>query len=147
MVSLAAALVVLSGVQPFAGESVSGTVAFPREQKMAIAVRGGDKLELRLGFDGRCDGGGLGELWMSYVPADQRLAVRRGEFSGKVTATSRGIGGKAYRAATFTWRISGRFTGRGAAVATLSGSALVRDRGRTVARCTISRPAKATLTR
>ena len=59
--ALLAALV--PGVQPLAGESVSGPIAFPRPQKMSILVGANDRLSLRLGFDARCAGGGIGELW------------------------------------------------------------------------------------
>jgi Periviscerokinin family len=147
MVSLATALAVLAGIQPFAGETVSGMIPFPRAQKMSITVRGADKLELRLGFDGRCDGGGLGELWMSSVPATSRLTVRDGRFSGRLTGSSRGIGGRPQRVAKFSWRVSGRFTDHGQAVATVSGSALVREHGKAIARCETRKPAKATLRR
>jgi hypothetical protein len=136
-----------AGVQPFSGESVSGTIAFPREQKMSIAVRSGDRLDLRLGFDGRCDGGGLRELWMSNVRADRTLRIRDGAFAGKLTGAQRGIGGRSARVARFTWNISGRFTDHGAAVATISGSAIVRERGKAISRCTIARPATARLAR
>jgi hypothetical protein len=147
---LATSLAVLAsaaGVQPLAGESVTGAIAFPRAQKMSITVRGGDRLELRLGFDGRCDGGGLRELWMSYVPARRTLKVRDGEFSGKVTGTSRGVGGDPSRTASFTWRVSGRFTDHGAATAELTGTAIVRRAGKAVSRCEISKPSAATLRR
>jgi hypothetical protein len=112
---------------------------------MTIAVRDRDRLELRLGFDGRCDGGGVGELWMSYVPASRTLKLRGGEFTGKVTGTSRGVGGDASRTAFFTWRVSGRFTGHGAATATVSGSAIIRRAGKAVSRCEIAKPATAKL--
>jgi hypothetical protein len=144
---VAAATTAGGGVQPFSGESVSGTIAFPREQKMSIVVRAGDRLDLRLGFDGRCDGGGLRELWMSYVRADRTLRVRNGKFAGKVRGVERGIGGRSSRVARFTWNVSGRFTDHGAAAATLSGHAFVQERGKTISRCTIARPSTARLAR
>src|SRR4029077_8503753 len=52
-----AALAGAPGVQPLPGDSVTGPSGFPRGQKMTIAVRDRARLELRLGFDGRCDGG------------------------------------------------------------------------------------------
>jgi hypothetical protein len=133
------------GVQPFAGESVAGRITFPRPQGMSIAVLEGGRLSLRLGFDGRCAGGGLGELWMAFVPAKETLVVRRGVFAGKVTGTSRGIGGDAGRTARFTWSVSGRFTDHQVARVTVSGSAIVRAGGKAVSRCEIAKPASARL--
>ena len=141
-----AMLAAAAGIQPFAGESVTGPIAFPRAQKMSVIVRDRDRLELRLGFDGRCDGG-LRELWMSYVPARRALKVSGGLFSGKVTATFGGVGGDRSRTAYFTWRVSGRFTDHGAATAKVSGTAIVRRSGKAVARCETSKPATATLRR
>ena len=146
MFAIAAAVLALApGVQPLAGESVSGSIAFPRAQKMSIDVRAGDRLSLRLGFDGRCAGGGLGELWMSFVPARQTLRVRNGAFSGRVTGVSRGVGGRDAWTGHFTWRVSGRFTDHGVASATVSGSVIVRSGGKAVSRCDTARPAGARL--
>jgi hypothetical protein len=145
--SLLAALAAAAGVQPLSGESVTGTIAFPRAQKMSLTVLERDRLALRLGFDGRCDGGGLGELWMSFVPARETLEVRGGRFAGKLTGTSRGVGGTSARTAHFTWRVSGRFTDHRAATATIAGSAIVREGRKAIARCEIARPATATLAR
>jgi hypothetical protein len=139
------AVLAVAGVQPLTGESVTGSIAFPRAQKMSIKVQERDRLELRLGFNGRCDGGGLGELWMSFVPARETLRVRGGAFSGKVTGASRGVGGKSSRTASFTWRVSGRFTGHGAATVRIAGSAIVREGGKAVSRCQIAEPATAKL--
>jgi hypothetical protein len=145
---LGAAAVILAlapGVQPLAGESVSGSIAFPRPQKMSLDVGAGDRLVLRLGFDGRCKGGGLGELWMSFVPARETLRVRNGTFSGRVTGTSRGVGGRDAWTGHFTWRVSGRFSDHEVASATVSGSVIVRSGGHTVSRCDTSRPARVRL--
>jgi hypothetical protein len=138
-------LALAPGVQPLAGESVSGSIAFPRKQRMSIDVGARDRLTLRLGFDGRCKGGGIDELWMSYVPARETLRVRKGAFSGRVTAVSRGVGGNDAWTGHFSWRISGRFTAHEAVSATVSGSVIVRSKGRAVSRCDITRPAKARL--
>jgi hypothetical protein len=140
----AVALALASGVQPFAGESVSGPIAFPRPQRMSLVVGQKDRVSLQLGFDGRCAGGGLGELWMSFVPAKQTLKVRNGEFSGRVTGTSRGVGGTS-RDAYFTWRVSGKFTDHEVASVTVSGSAIVRSGRKAVSRCEIARPSSARL--
>ena len=141
----AAVLALAPGVQPLAGESVSGRVAFPRPQKMSIDVGARDRLSLRLGFDGRCAGGGIDELWMSYVPARQTLRVRKGSFSGRVTGVSRGVGGREAWTGHFTWRVSGQFTDHEVVSATVSGSVIVRSGRRAVSRCEIARPTRARL--
>jgi hypothetical protein len=141
----AVALALTPGVQPLAGESVSGPIAFPRPQKMTIHVGANDRLSLQLGFDGRCAGGGIGELWMSNVLARQTLKVRSGAFSGRLTAVSPGVGGHKAWTGHFTWRISGRFTAHEVATAKVSGSVIVRSGGKAVSRCEIARPAKARL--
>jgi hypothetical protein len=146
MLAVATAILALApGVQPLAGESVSGPIAFPRPQKMSVVVGARDRLSFRLGFDGRCAGGGIDELWMSYVPARQTLKVRSGAFSGRLTGTSRGVGGRDAWTGHFTWRVSGRFTDHGVASATVSGSVIVRSGHRAVSRCDIARPARAQL--
>jgi hypothetical protein len=138
-------LALAPGVQPLAGESVSGQIAFPRPQKMSVVVGAKDRVSLRLGFDGRCKGGGIGELWMSYVPARQTLKVRSGAFSGRVTGVARGVGGRDAWTGHFTWRVSGRFTDHEVASATVSGSVIVRSGGKAVSRCDTARPAGARL--
>jgi hypothetical protein len=141
----AMALALAPGVQPLAGESVSGSIAFPRPQKMSVVVGARDRLSLQLGFDGRCKGGGIGELWMSFVPARHTLKVRSGAFSGRVTGTWRGVGGRKAWTGHFIWRVSGRFTDHEVASATVSGSVIVRSGGRAVSRCDTARPATARL--
>ena len=146
VLEVAAVLLALApGVQPLAGESVSGPIAFPRPQKMSVLVGAKDRLSLRLGFDGHCAGGGIGELWMSFVPARQTLKVRSGGFTGRVTGVARGVGGRKDWTGHFTWRISGRFTDHEVASATVSGSVIVRSGGRAVSRCDTARPAGARL--
>jgi hypothetical protein len=146
VLAIAAAFLALApGVQPLAGESVSGSIAFPRPQKMSMVVGARDRLALRLGFDGRCAGGGIDELWMSFVPARQTLKVRSGAFSGRVTGVSRGVGGRDAWTGHFTWRVSGRFTDHEVASATVSGSVIVRSGGRAISRCDTARPATARL--
>jgi hypothetical protein len=143
--AIALALALAPGVQPPAGESVSGSIAFPRPQKVSIEVGPGDRLSARLGFDGRCSGGGLGELWMSSVPAKQTLRVRNGTFSGRMTAVLDGVGRRDAWTGHFVWRVAGRFGDRGLATATVSGSVIVRAGGRNISRCDIARPASARL--
>jgi hypothetical protein len=141
----ALALALGPGVQPMAGESVSGSIAFPRAQKMAIAVGARDRLTLQLGFDGRCKGGRLGELWMSFVPARETLRVRDGAFSGRVTGVSEGVGGHDGWTGHFTWRVSGRFAAHEVASASVSGSVIVRSGGHAVSRCDTAVAANARL--
>ncbi len=145
LLGAAVALLLAPGVQPLAGESVSGAIAFPRPQRMSVDVGARDRLSLRLGFDGRCKGGGIGELWMSFVPAKQALRVRGGAFSGRVTGISRGVAGHEGWTGHFTWRITGQFTDHEVASATVSGSVIVRSGGRAVSRCETARPARARL--
>ena len=140
--SLAVLALAAGGVQPVSGESVTGTLAFPRPQQMSIRAGEHDRLALALGFDGKCSGGGLGELWMSFVPANEPLKVRAGVFSGRLTGTTRV---NASRTASFTWRVSGRFTGHQIGTATVSGSAVVKEGRRVVSRCSIAKPASARL--
>ena len=77
--------------------------------------------------------------------ARETLRVRNGAFSGRVTGLSRGVGGNDAWTGHFSWRVSGRFTAHEVASATVSGSVIVRSKGRAVSRCDISRPAKARL--
>ena len=142
MVLLMALLAFGGGVQPSSGDSVGGAIAFKRPQPMSIDVGAGDRLSFVLGFDGKCTGSKLGELWMSGVKGKQTLAVRKGKFSGRVTGTAdAGDQGRT----TFYWNVSGTFTGRQVAKASVSGRALVRSNGKVVARCTIAKPATAKL--
>ena len=144
---LPVALLAAAGVQPVPGEAVVGTFAFHRPQKMEIDVLSGNRLALKPAFDGACSGdAAIGELWMSFVPADKPIAVRDGAFSATVTGSHQGVGGDNSRTAYFTWKVSGRFTAKDAATVTLSGSAVVRRGGKVVARCTMARPVTGKLT-
>jgi hypothetical protein len=140
------AILALSAVQPLPGVFVTGTIGFPRPQQMSIVVKPRDRLQLRLGFDGRCAGGGLDELWMSFVAADGTLQVRDGAFSGRLSGTARNVGGTSNRTARFTWKVSGRFSDHQVASTTVSGTAIVRAGTRVISRCEIARPAAARLT-
>jgi hypothetical protein len=145
MLGLALISVALAGggVQPATGDYVEGRAAFPRPQHMSISVENGDRLAVRLGFDGRCTGGGLGELWIADVPGHGTLRVHGGAFSGRVTGTDAGI--VRGRVTSFAWTLSGRFTGDHVATAVLEGRATVRSHGRVISRCRIARPARARL--
>ena len=142
MLLVMALLAIGGGVQPSSGDSVSGAIRFRRPQPMSIVVGANDQLSFVLGFDAACSGGGLRELWMSGVDGRQKLTVRKGKFSGRVTGTA-DIGDA--RTATFQWNVSGTFTARQAATASISGRALVRSGGKVVSRCTIAGPATAKL--
>ena len=135
---------------PRAGILLSGTIPFPRPQTMSIATgsRDGSNLTVRMGFHGRCSGGGLSEVWVSNVPSRPTVrAARDGRFTAALTASSRSLGGVSGRVGEFSWRLTGRFTARDAAVATVTGTAAIRLNGRIVSRCRIASPTTVRLTR
>ena len=49
--------------------ALRGAIKFPRAQRMSIETdaRDGNKLKVRMGFDGKCKGGGMGEAWVSTI--------------------------------------------------------------------------------
>jgi hypothetical protein len=112
---------------------------------LSVDARDPSRAKVTLGFDGRCKGGGLGELWTSFVPARQTLRIRRGRFSAHLTGSTGNIGGVTGRTGSFKWKLKGRFTGSHTATATVAGTAVVRSSGRTLARCRIAAPARVTL--
>jgi hypothetical protein len=145
-----AALLVLAGavpaaakkpVQPQAGVQLSGMIDFPRQQRMTIQTDAADgsRLSVAMGFDGRCKGGGLGELWAANVRATPEIRVRDGRIAANLTGTSRALGQG--RTGVFKWRLTGRFVARDVVVATVTGSAEVRVDGKTVSKCRIAGPA------
>src|SRR5690242_9726573 len=127
-------------VQPQAGVLLSGRIDFPREQRMTIQTDSSDgsRLSVTMGFDGRCKGGGLGELWASNIRSTPEVRVRDGRFSANLRGSSRALGQG--RTGVFKWKLTGRFTARDVVVATVTGSAEVRVGGRTVSRCKIAGP-------
>jgi hypothetical protein len=131
-----------AGVQPAAGDQVSGRIGFPRPQPITIAVAPGDRLTFSLGFDGRCTHGGIGELWIANVVGTS-LPVRGGRFSGVVRGSDPGV--VRGRRTSFWWKVSGVFTGHQVAVATIDGHAMVRSGSHVISRCTIARPARVSL--
>jgi hypothetical protein len=146
---LATATLVLTGVapalaskpvEPQAGVLLSGLIDFPRDQRMTIQTDSADgsKLTVAMGFDGRCKGGGLGEVWAATIRATPTVRVRDGRFSANLSGTSRALGQG--RTGVFKWKLSGRFTARDVAVATVTGSAEVRVAGKTVSKCKIAAP-------
>jgi hypothetical protein len=137
-----ATLALAAGVQPAAGDQVSGRIGFPRPQPMTISVAPGDRLSFSLGFDGRCSHGGIGELWIANVVATS-LPVRDGRFSGVVRGSDPGV--VRGRRTSFWWKVSGVFTGHRVAAATIDGHALVRAGSHVISRCEITRPARVSL--
>jgi hypothetical protein len=135
-------------VQPRAGSQLSGTIHFPREQQMRVEAdsRDGTKLKVRMGFDGKCKGGGLGEAWASTVLAKQTVRVRDGQFSAALTGSTSNLGGVKGRTGEFTWKLTGRFLSQDVASATVSGTGLVKTGKRVISRCKIAEPTPVRLT-
>lgn len=136
-------------VEPRAGVMLTGKIDFPRAQAMTVTTHAadGNRMTARLGFDGRCRGGGLGELWSSNVLAKPVVRVRDGRFNARLTGSISNVGGVRERTADFSWRFSGRFVSPTVVRATVSGTAIVRGReGRVVSRCKTAKPASVRLT-
>jgi hypothetical protein len=126
-------------VQPRPGVLLSGAIDFPRAQQMSIQTGDGTKLAVAMGFDGRCRGGGLGELWAANVRTTPDVEVTDGRFAASLTGVVRNLGKVDGRTGQFRWRLTGRFVDRDVAVATVTGTAEVRQGGRVISRCTIAR--------
>jgi len=135
-------------VVPRAGIMLRGEIKFPRVQKMYLqtGTKDGSRLTAGLGFYGKCKGGGLGELWASNIGARPEVRVRGGRFESTLTGSMRNVGGVAARTAYFEWKLSGRFTERDVAVATIDGTAEVRSGGKVISRCKIAEPVSVRLT-
>jgi hypothetical protein len=136
-------------VKPRAGVQLTGKIDFPRKQAMTITTGAADgtRMTARLGFDGRCRGGGLGELWSSNVLAKPVVRVRDGRFNARLTGSISNVGGVRERTADFSWRFSGRFVSPEVVRATVTGTAVVRgSEGRVVSRCKIAKAASVRLT-
>lgn len=135
-------------VVPRAGLLLKGQIKFPRAQGMYVrtGAKDGSRLAVALGFHGKCKGGGLGELWASNVSAKPEVRVRDGRFEATLTGVTRNVGGVSGRTGHFEWKLSGRFTDRDVATATVSGTAEVRNgSGKIVSRCKIAEPASVRL--
>ena len=113
-IAVLAALLVLSGaapasaaepVEPRAGVLLSGQIQFPRAQRMTIQTDAADgtKLTVGMGFDGRCKGGGLGEVWAGNVRTTSAVRARDGRISASLTGTVRNLGGVEGRTGVFKW--------------------------------------------
>jgi hypothetical protein len=103
-------------------------------------TRDGSKLKVRMGFDGLCKGGGIGEAWASTIESRPTVRVRDGRFSADLTGTARNLGGVKGRTGEFSWRLTGRFTAEDVVSATVTGSADIKSRKRVVSRCKIAEP-------
>jgi hypothetical protein len=141
---LSAVEAVAADVVPRPGVILSGVIKFPRAQQMRIETNpsDGSKLLVRMGFDGKCKGGGIEEAWVSTLEAEPTVRVRAGHFSTTVKATERDFGKVKGRTARFTWKLTGRFTAEDAVRATVSGTAVIRNsRRKVISRCEIAKPA------
>jgi hypothetical protein len=134
-------------VVPKPGATLSGTIKFPREQRMTIETdrRDSSKFLVRMGFDGRCKGGGIQEAWVSALAAKPSVRVRAGRFSATLKATERDFGNVKDRKGEFSWKLTGRFTAEDAVTATVTGTAVVKSAGKIISRCAIARPASVKL--
>jgi hypothetical protein len=134
-------------VEPQAGVMLSGKVKFPRVQQMAVKTsrRSGARLTVAMAFDGRCRGGGLGEIWASNIPAKPTVRVVDGGFAATLTGTVKHLGGVDARVAHFHWTFTGRFVRPAVVSGTVSGRADVRVAGKVVSRCKIAKPASVRL--
>ncbi len=115
-------------VEPRPGVQLSGTIQFPRPQAMWMETdrRDGTRVTVGMGFDGRCRGGGLKEVWASRIPARQTVRVRGGEFSANLTGVARNLGEVRGRTGEFSWRLVGRFVEDAVVTATVTGTAEVK---------------------
>src|ERR1044072_9348612 len=86
---LVAGSAVAADVVPRRDATLTGTIKFPREQQMRIETdaRDGSGFRVRMGFDGKCRGGGLQEAWVSTLAAKPSIRVRGGRFSATVKGT------------------------------------------------------------
>ena len=136
-------------VVPKPGVVLSGSIKFPRAQEMRLEAdpADGTKLLVRMGFDGKCKGGGIGEAWVSRLATKPTVRVRNGRFSAKVKGTQTDFGDVKGRTIAFTWKLRGRFTAQDSATATVSGTATIKDaRRKVISRCAIAKPASVRLT-
>jgi hypothetical protein len=128
---------------------LSGQIQFPRAQGMMIETdaRDSSKLTVRMGFDGRCTGGVLREVWSTNVLSRPTVRVRDGRFEADLRARVANIGNVRGRTGEFKWRLTGRFVAEDMVRASVTGTAVIRGReGRVIARCKIAKPTSARLT-
>jgi hypothetical protein len=135
-------------VKPKPGIELTGVLKFPREQRMSIQTdeRDGSKLKVRMGFNGKCKGGGLQEAWVSTIAAKPTVRVRDGRFSAELTGIATNLGGVRGRTGEFSWTLTGRFVAEDVVSATVGGTAEIKKSGRVISRCKIAEPTSARLT-
>jgi hypothetical protein len=138
-----------SADEPRPGIQLSGKIQFPRAQSMSIKTDAtdGTRLTVALGFDGRCQGGGIGEAWASNIASKPVVRAADGRVSATLTGSVKRLGGVNGRVGNFRWRLTGRFTGGDVFVGTVDGTAEVSSNGKTVSHCSIARPTSVRLTR
>jgi hypothetical protein len=134
-------------IVPKAGVLLSGKVKFPRAQQMWLrtADEDGTRLTVAMAFDGRCRGGGLGEVWAANIPGKPTVRVVDGRFTATLTGTLQHLGGVDGRVGHFHWRLRGRFVQPTVVSATVTGRADVKVGRKTVSRCKIAKPARVRL--
>jgi hypothetical protein len=134
-------------IEPRAGVFLRGQIQYPRAQGMSVmtANEDGSKLTVAMGFDGRCTGGGLGEIWAANVATKPVVRAQNGHFAATLTGASRKFGGVKGRVANFRWRLNGRFVDDDVIAATVTGSARVTLHGKVISRCKIASPANVRL--
>jgi hypothetical protein len=134
-------------VKPRAGVLLSGQIQFPRAQRMTIRTGAADgtRLTVAMGFDGRCKGGGLGEVWAGSVRTTRAIRARDGRISATLTGSVRNLGGITGRSGVFKWRVVGRFVKRDVVTAVVTGTGEVRIDGKVISRCKIADPASVRL--
>ena len=147
VVALAVPLLLVStasaaDVIPRPGAVLTGSIKFPRAQEMRIETDrlDGSKLAVRMGFDGKCKGGGIGEAWVSTLRTKPTVRVRGGRFSADLKGTETGFGDIKGRTAVFKWKLSGRFTAEDTVTATVSGTATIRKGSTVISRCETAKP-------
>jgi hypothetical protein len=133
---------------PLVGTMLTGAIGFPRHEGMTLSIDAQDpsSATATVGFDGRCKGGGVGEFWAAFIPARERVRIRNGRFSAKLTGSTRNVGGVTGRTGSFQWKLAGRFSDPATATATVSGTARLRQGGHVISRCKIAGHPKVKLT-
>jgi hypothetical protein len=134
-------------IVPQAGVLLSGKVKFPRAQQMSVrtAADNGARLTVAMAFDGRCRGGGLGEVWAANVPTKPTVRLVDGRFTATLTGTLKHLGGVDGRVGHFRWRLRGRFVQPTVVSATVTGRVDVKVGRKIISRCTIAKPASVRL--
>ena len=149
VVAGSSAAMAADAIKPRRGVLLTGMVHFSRPQEMTLRTgrSDGSRLTVRMAFDGKCKGGGLGEAFASGVLTRQTVRVRDARFSSDLSGTVRNLGGMKGRSGEFRWHLAGHFTKRDVAVATVTGTAQIKKGKRVISRCKIAKPATVRLAR